>query len=150
MNFLERSSVPLPMILAVLATIILSAYISIKAEANRRLPIDAETVQAKVDEVRSQIDSIQDVKDLPPLSESWEEVAATSALMRLKLEIIDKGQSQEETYAGPLTAWSGTISGPTLVVLAAVKKLQKDVPVYLYGYSNKEGLLKINISVVGT
>ncbi len=59
MNFLERSSVPLPMILAVLATIILSAYISIKAEANRRLPIDAETVQAKIDEVRSQIDSIR-------------------------------------------------------------------------------------------
>jgi hypothetical protein len=56
----------------------------------------------------------------------------------------------QHIYFRPLRNWTVTVSGKPRIVLSVAKKIQSQVPTFLYDYSISGGIMKLNITVVGT
>jgi len=139
------------MIAAVLGTLVLSVFGTMKLEAARELPRDIDRLDHDIQESQYLISDYVAVPVLPPLEVSWREVSAALELYGLHLKPDDGNMDNgsASTYDGPLRHWSGTVEGDARAVLAAAKKVQQANPVYLLDYSVGDGDFKLFIAVVG-
>lgn len=139
------------MFAAIVATIALCAFGTLKLDASRELPNDAPGLDSKIQKSQGDISAYVNVPVLPPLADSWKEVSATLAIHGLELKpddgTMDNGTATR--YQGPLRNWGGSVSGDARHVLAVINKTQQSEPVYLLDYSITDGYIKLYLSVVG-
>jgi hypothetical protein len=119
---------------------------------SRRLPNDYAALDSVNSQYQHDIDEINKVPVLPKLEGSWRKATATAAVAGLEFNALDEAGKAElqHSYSGPLRNWSAAVSGKPQLVLAVVKKIQSQVPTFLYDYSISGGIMKLNITVVGT
>ena len=88
---------------------------------------------------------------LPPLEETWREVAAMLELNGLELKPDDGSMANGSvsTYVGPLKHWGGIVDGDAKTILAVIRQIQQTEPVYLLDYSMGDGEFKLYLAVVG-
>lgn len=138
------------MIAAALGTLVLCVFCTLKLEAARELPRDFDRLDKDIAESQSRISKLVAAPVLAPLNDSWREVTSTLELAGLELTPDDGSmESNGSTYEGPLKHWSGTVSGDAKLVLAIIKKIQQNQPVYLLDYSMGDGEFKLYLAVVG-
>lgn len=138
------------MIAAVLATVVLSVFCTLKLQNSRELPRDFDRLDKDISESQVLISNLVAAPVLAPLKDSWREVSSTLELAGLEL-IPDDGSmsSGVSTYEGPLKHWSGSVSGDPKLVLAVINKIQHTDPVFLLDYSMADGEFKLYLAVVG-
>lgn len=139
------------MIAAILATLVMCVMGTLKLESARELPSDFNRLDQDILESQSLISDFVAAPVLPPLQESWREVASTLELNGLELTPDDGAMSggAVSTYEGPLKHWGGSVSGDAKTVLAVVKIIQQSNPVFLLDYSVADGEFKLYLAVVG-
>lgn len=144
------SGVSSGMIAAVLGTLVLCVFCTLKLESGRELPRDFNRLDKDIAESQTLISNLVASPVLPPLKDSWREVASTLELAGLDLKPDDGSMaSSGNTYEGPLKHWSGSVSGDAKLVLAVIKKIQHSNPVFLLDYSMGDGEFKLYLAVVG-
>lgn len=139
------------MIAAALGTLVLCAFFTLKLNAARELPRDFNRLDKDIADSQALISNLVSAPVLPPLKDSWRDVAATLELAGLELK-PDDGSMENGSgskYEGPLKHWSGSVAGDAKLVLAVIKKIQHSNPVYLLDYSSADGEFKLYLAVVG-
>lgn len=118
----------------------------------RKLPNDYAGLDSVNSQYQHDIDEINKVQVLPKLEGSWRKATAIAEVVGLEFKPMDEtGKAElQHSYSGPLRNWSATVSGRPQLVLSVVKKIQSQVPTFLYDYSITGGIMKLNITVVGT
>lgn len=138
------------MITAVLVTIVLSVFCTLKLQSGRELPHDFNRLDKDISESQGLISNLVTAPVLAPLKDSWREVSSTLELAGLELIPVDSSAgSVGSTYEGPVKHWSGSVSGDAKLVLALIKKIQQTDPVFLLDYSKVDGEFKLYLAVVG-
>ena len=139
------------MIAAILGTLVLCVFVTLKLEATRELPSDFSRLDGDIHEAQALISDFVAAPVLPPLEVSWREVSAALELSGVKLEPDDGSiaNGSVSSYEGPLKHWAGMVIGDAKTILAAVKKIQETEPVYLLDYSMGDGEFKLYLAVVG-
>ncbi|ELQ8317821.1 hypothetical protein ACVXHM_17585 [Pseudomonas aeruginosa] len=139
------------MIAAILGTLVLCVFGTLKLEARRELPSDYDRLDRNIQEAQALISDYVAAPVLPPLEESWREVAAALELNGLELKPDDGSMANGSvsTYEGPLKHWGGMVDGDAKTILAVIKKVQQTEPVYLLDYSMDDGEFKLYLAVVG-
>jgi hypothetical protein len=119
---------------------------------SRKLPTDFYSLDSVNNQYQSDIDEINKVQVLPKIEGSWRKVYAIAEIAGVDFKAMDDSGKAElkNSYHGPLRNWSATISGKPRVVLMVAKKIQSQIPTFLYDYSISGGIMKLNITVVGT
>lgn len=138
------------MIAAILGTLVLCVFGTLKLEARRELPSDFDRLDRNIQESQAQISDYV-AACAPPLEETWREVAAELELNGLELKPDDGSMANGSvsTYEGPLKHWGGMVDGDAKAILAVIKKIQQTEPVYLLDYSMGDGEFKLYLAVVG-
>ncbi|MGF6282083.1 hypothetical protein ABH908_000430 [Pseudomonas frederiksbergensis] len=118
----------------------------------RRLPNDYASLDSVNSQYQHDIDEINKVQILPKLEGSWRKATAIAEVVGVEFKPLDDtGKAElQHTYVGPLRNWTAIVSGKPQLVLSVVKKIQSQVPTFLYDYSISGGIMKLNITVVGT
>lgn len=139
------------MIFAMLGTLALCVLGTLKLENARVLPSDYGRLDRDIQQAQAIVSSYVAAPVLPPLNNSWREVAATFRLYGLELIPDDGGMENGAVsgYQGPLKHWGGFVAGEPRKVLAVIKKIQQSEPVYLLDYSMADGVYKLYLAVVG-
>ncbi|HHH9441263.1 TPA: hypothetical protein ACP32N_003200 [Pseudomonas aeruginosa] len=139
------------MLLAIAAAVLLAVRFTLVLGDGRKLPNDYDQMDSAIERSRQDLQHYADLEKLPKLENSWKKAAANFALDGLKFEPFDRQNITEmgNSYAGPISHWSGQVSGNPQVVISSIRALQKEIPVYLYDYSIIGGVMKLNIVVVG-
>ncbi|HEC1425406.1 TPA: hypothetical protein R1W95_002212 [Pseudomonas aeruginosa] len=139
------------MIAAVLGTLVLCVFGTLKLEDQRELPSDLERLDRNIQEAQTLISDYVAAPVLPPLEETWREITAALELNGLELKPDDGSMANGSvsTYEGPLKHWGGLVEGDAKTILAVVKKIQQTEPVYLLDYSMNDGEFKLYLAVVG-
>jgi len=139
------------MLFALLGTLALCAFGTLKLEAARALPNDFNRLDHDIQESQSLISDYVAAPVLPPLKDSWREVSAGLELFGLELTPDDGSMVNGAVsgYEGPLKHWGGFVTGEPKTVLAVIKKIQQTDPVYLLDYSMVDGEFKLYLAVVG-
>lgn len=139
------------MIAAILGTLVLCVFVTLKLEATRELPSDFARLDKDIQEAQAHISDYMAAPVLPPLEESWREVSAALELSGLELKPDDGSMANGSvsSYVGPLRYWGGMVDGDARTILAVVKKIQETEPVYLLDYSMGDGEFKMYLAVVG-
>ena len=102
-------------------------------------------VNQKIQDLNEKRDALTQLQKMKSLPQNWNKIVATTKLYNLKLETQQHG-----FYKGRMEAWHGKISGQAYLVMAALKELQKEIPLYLFEFTlNKRGVMIVDISVVG-
>jgi hypothetical protein len=107
---------------------------------------DRESFNKDILVYREKIASLSYLNEVPSLHVSW--VKSKIIVNKYKL-IVNNNYHVNDIYNGPLLNWSGNISGPTIVLLSAMKELQKTVPVYFYGIRINGDHSEVDFSIVG-
>lgn len=138
------------MVAAVLGTMVLCVFFTLKLQNARELPRDFNRLDNDIAESQALISNLVAAPILPSLKTSWREVSAALELAGLVL-VPDDGTivSSGSNYEGPLKNWVGSVSGDPLLVLSVVKKIQQTDPVYLLDYTMVDGEFKLILAVVG-
>lgn len=139
------------MIAAILGTLVLCVFVTLKLEATRELPSDFSRLDGDINEAQALISDFVAAPVLPPLEVSWREVSAALELSGVELMPDDGSMvnGSVSSYDGPLKHWAGMVNGDAKTILAAVKKIQETEPVYLLDYSMDDGEFKLYLAVVG-
>lgn len=139
------------MLLAIAAAVLLAVRFTVAFGDNRKLPSDYEQIDAVIESTRQDLQHYSDLEKLPKLESSWRKAASTFALDGLKFEPFEGKNIAEmgNSYTGPISNWPAQVSGDPQVLIASIRALQKEIPVYLYDYSISNGVMKLNIVVVG-
>lgn len=137
--------------LAIVAVIGVSVNVTMKLNEDRRLPGDFDSMDSQIRSNQKLVDDLNAVAILPPLTESWRAVNAAVHFTGVELTPIDSNVNinMGNTYMGPLNNWKGALTGRPIEVIALVKSMQKDVPLFLYDYTVVGGAMKLNFVVVG-
>lgn len=119
---------------------------------SRKLPSDYSQLDTINAQYQQDIDEINKVQVLPKLEGSWRKAYAIAELSGVEFKPMDESGKADlqHTYSGPLRNWTVTVSGKPRIVLSVAKKIQSQVPTFLYDYSISGGIMKLNITVVGT
>ncbi|OZB34349.1 MAG: hypothetical protein B7X51_01815 [Pseudomonas sp. 34-62-33] len=139
------------MIAAILGTMVFCVFGTLKLEDQRELPRDFDSLDRNIQEAQALISDYVAAPVLPPLEESWREVASALELHGLELKPDDGSMANGSVsaYEGPLKHWGGLVEGDAKTILALVKKIQQTEPVYLLDYSMADGEFKLYLAVVG-
>ena len=139
------------MIAAILGTLVFCVFGTLKLEDQRKLPSDYGGLDRNILESQTLISNYVEAPVLPPLEDSWREVAATLELNGLELKPDDGSMKNGSvsTYKGPLRHWGGVVYGDAKTILAVIKRVQQNEPVYLLDYSMTDGEFKMYWAVVG-
>ncbi|MBM5458967.1 hypothetical protein H8F21_15475 [Pseudomonas sp. P66] len=140
------------MYIAVLAAIVIGFKVTMTFGEGRQLPNDYSQVDRVNSALQNDIDAINKLPVLPKLESSWRIASATSAIYGVAFKALDEMTKGEQTnsYSGPLRNWTAQLSGEPRAVLGVAKKIQSEVPTFLYDYTISGGIMKLNITVVGT
>lgn len=140
------------MYLAILAVVIVSLKLTMTLGEGRKLPNDYSQIDRVNSGLQSEIDSINKLPVLPKLEGSWRIASATAVINGIEFKPLDEQSKGEQTntYSGPLRNWTAQLSGNPRAVLGVAKKIQSEVPTFLYDYTISGGIMKLNITVVGT
>lgn len=140
------------MYLAILAVVIVSLKLTMTLGDGRKLPNDYSQIDRVNSGLQSEIDSINKLPVLPKLEGSWRIASATAVINGIEFKPLDEQSKGEQTntYSGPLRNWTAQLSGNPRAVLGVAKKIQSEVPTFLYDYTISGGIMKLNITVVGT
>jgi hypothetical protein len=136
---------------AIIGTVVACVYGAAMLESKRVLPNDYDVLDADIQRSQALIKEYVSAPVLPPLKESWREVAAIMQMNGLVLT-PDDGAMKSGTisyYDGPLKYWGGSVSGDAKTVIAAIRSAQMSLPTFLLDYSAGEGQFKIYLAVVG-
>lgn len=138
--------------LAIVVVIAVAINVTMKLDDDRQLPSDFNELDGQIRANQKTVDELNSVAILPLLTDSWRELNATIMLTSVELTPIENSVNIDvgATYMGPLKNWKGSLLGKTPEVIALVKSLQKDVPLFLYDYTVVGGVMKLNFAVVGT
>lgn len=119
---------------------------------SRKLPSDYSQLDTINTQYQQDIDEINKVQVLPKLEGSWRKAYAIAELSGVEFKPMDESGKADlqHIYSGPLRNWTVTVSGKPRIVLSVAKKIQSQVPTFLYDYSISGGIMKLNITVVGT
>lgn len=131
--------------------LILCVRMTMTLSEGRRLPGDFETIAGSIASTKDDLNALAAVSPLPPVPNSWAKVTAAAAMHGSELVVLlgdDTGV--EELYVGPLKHWSGSLIGDKVVIPALLKRLQAEIPLFIYGYKLDEERVSINFTVVGT
>ena len=140
------------MYLAMISVVFISLKVTMSLSEDRKLPNDYKQIDRVNNGLQNEIDAINKLPVLPKLESSWKIASATAAIHRVSFKALDDQAKSEQanTYSGPLRNWTAQVSGSPRAVLGAVKKIQSEVPTFLYDYTISGGIMKLNITVVGT
>lgn len=139
------------MLLAVAVTVLVCAQVTYSQSNNRKLPQGHLSIDNDIQIVASDIAEMDSIAELPQVSESWAKLNASAGIHGYSVSPAEASDTEDGTqYHGPLKSWSGVLTGKTEVVLLAIRKLQRSIPVFLYSYKIDGNEATINISVVGT
>jgi len=105
-----------------------------------------ESVHQDIFLYREKITELSSLSEVPNLHLSW--VKSKVIINKYKL-ILSQNYHANDIYRGPLLNWSGNISGPTIILLSAMKEMQKKVPAYFYGIRINGDHAEIDFSIVG-
>lgn len=139
------------MVAAILGTVVLCGFVTVKLESTRTLPRDYKSLDQDIQQSQALISEYVAAPVLPPLQESWREAAAYLELNGLALTPDDESAANDpnRTYEGPLKWWGGLVTGDAKTVLAVIESVQQIVPVYLLDYTVAEGVFTLHLAVVG-
>jgi hypothetical protein len=138
--------------LAIVVVIALAIHVTMRLDEDRQLPADVSQLDSLIRADQKTVDELNAVAILPPLPDSWRELNASVMLTSIELTPIENSVNVDTgtTYMGPLKNWKGSLLGKPPEVIALVKALQKDIPMFLYDYTVVGGVMKLNFAVVGT
>lgn len=139
------------MLVAVIVAIAASVKITFMLDGARKLPPAYESIDQEIKQAGIDVAELSALPELPTVVTSWGKLE--SSAMTFGYQIKPYGQTdmaESGLYNGPLKSWSGIAFGPTELMLAAMKDIQKQVPIFLYEYRIEGEQLFINFSVVGT
>lgn len=139
------------MFAVIIGTVVACSYGTMVLESKRVLPRDYHGLDADMQRSQALINEYVSAPVLPPLKESWREVAAIMQLNGLELT-PDDGNMQNgsiSTYDGPLKFWGGSVTGDAKTVIAAIRSAQMTLPTFLLDYSANDGEIKMYLAVVG-
>lgn len=141
-----------PMLIALVVVAMGGLKLTMTLGESRRLPSDFAQLDSVNNQYQQDIDEINKVQVLPKLEGSWRKAYAIAELTGVEFKPVDEtGKADlQHFYSGPLRNWSATVSGKPRAVLSVAKKIQSQVPTFLYDYSISGGIMKLNITVVGT
>ncbi|MPQ69294.1 hypothetical protein [Pseudomonas sp. MWU12-2323] len=139
------------MVMAIIGTLVICVFGTLKLEVLRELPKDFNRLDHDIQESQALISDFVAAPVLPPLKETWREVVATLELngLELKPDDLSIAKGSVSSYEGPLKHWDGTVEGDAKTVLAVINKIQKADPMYLLDYSTANGKFKLHLAVVG-
>lgn len=140
------------MYMAVLSVAIVATKVTLSLGEDRKLPNDYGQVDRVNSGLQNEIDEINKVPVLPKLEGSWRIAYAAAVLYGIEFKPLDEMAKGEQTnsYSGPLRNWTAQLSGDPRAVMGVAKKIQSEVPTFLYDYTISAGIMKLNITVVGT
>lgn len=140
------------MYLAMMSVVVIGLKVTVSLSEGRKLPNDFKQIDRVNSGLQNEIDAINKLPVLPKLESSWKMASATAGINRVSFKALDDQAKSEQvnTYTGPLRNWTAQVSGEPRAVLGAVKKIQSEVPTFLYDYTISGGIMKLNITVVGT
>lgn len=140
------------MYLAMISVVVISLKVTMSLSEDRKLPNDYKQIDRVNNGLQNEIDAINKLPVLPKLEGSWKMASATAHIHGIDFRALDAQAKSEQgnTYSGPLRNWTAQLSGAPRAVLGAAKKIQSEVPTFLYDYTISGGIMKLNITVVGT
>ena len=139
------------MLAAVVVTIAAAAKITSALENSRKLPQAYETIDQDIKQAGLDMAELSSQPELPTVVTSWGKLESSSITYGYQIKPYSQTDMAEAgLYSGPLKSWSGVAFGPTELMLAAMKDMQRQIPIFLYEYRIEGEQLFINISVVGT
>jgi hypothetical protein len=139
------------MLMAIAITIAASIKITFMLDGGRKLPPAYESIDLEIKQAGLDVAELSALPELPSVVTSWGKLENSSQTYGFQIrpygetDVADSG-----LYVGPLKSWSGIAFGPTALMLAAAKEIQKQIPVFLYEYRIEGEQLFINFSIVGT
>lgn len=139
------------MFVAVIVTIAAAVKITLMLDGARKLPAAYESIDQEIKQAGIDSAELSALPELPSVITSWGKLE--NSAVTYGYQIKPYGQTDlagSGLYNGPLKSWSGIAFGPTELMLAAMKDIQKQIPVFLYEYRIEGEQLFINFSVVGT
>lgn len=141
-----------PMLIALVVIAMGGLKLTMTLGESRRLPADFSKLDTINSQYQQDIDEINKVQVLPRLEGSWRKAYAIAEVSGVEFKPLDETLKADlqHFYSGPLRNWSATVSGKPRAVLSVAKKIQSQVPTFLYDYSISGGIMKLNITVVGT
>ena len=141
-----------PMYGVMLVVLVVSLKISVHLGESRQLPNDYEQIDGTLASLHQDVDTVNKLDVLPKLEGSWRTAAAIAELSGVAFTHFETSQDADSSrsYTGPLRHWNAQIEGEPRVVLAVVRSIQFRVPTFLYDYAISAGVMKLNITVVGT
>lgn len=140
------------MYLAMGVVLIAALKLTMSLGEGRTLPNDYQKIDAIITGLQRDVDQINKLQVLPKLEGSWRTANAIALMNRIGFQALDESGKSEllNSYSGPLRSWTAQIQGNPSVVLGVVRKIQSQVPAFLYDYTISGGIMKINITIVGT
>ena len=137
--------------LAIMLTAGLAVKVSIDLAADRKLPADYESINDDIRFAAADVAELGVIAELPLIEGSWSKVFSAAQQYGFSIKAYTQADAEQlQLYKGPLKSWSGMAKGETLVVLHALRKLQKTAPIFLHEYKIEGDGILINFSVVGT
>lgn len=139
------------MLIALAVVLIVCVRLTMTLSEGRRLPGDFETVAGNIASTKDDLNALAAVLPLPPVPDSWAKLAAASSMHGAELVVLSGDNTGvQELYVGPLKNWSGSLIGNKVVIPTLLKRLQAEIPLFIYGYKLDEENVSINFTVVGT
>ncbi|MGP0171095.1 hypothetical protein ACSVIJ_04355 [Pseudomonas sp. NCHU5208] len=118
----------------------------------RVLPADYDQIDRTLTDLRRDVEQINKLEVLPKLEASWRTASAIATLSGVSFTPFDAAPDAEpeRSYSGPLRHWNAQLEGEPRIVLSIARAIQTRVPTFLYDYAISGGVMKLNITVVGT
>ena len=118
----------------------------------RKLPSDYDQIDMTLSDLRRDVEQINKLDVVPKLEGSWRTASALAGLSGVSFTHFDTVPEvePERTYTGPLRHWNAQLEGEPRTVLSVARSIQARVPTFLYDYAISGGVMKLNITVVGT
>lgn len=140
------------MYLAMGVVLIAALKLTMSFGEGRKLPNDYSKIDGVITGLQRDVDQINKLQVLPKLEGSWRTANAIALMNRVDFNALEESGKGDllNSYTGPLRSWTAQIQGETSVVLDVVRKIQSQVPTFLYDYSISGGIMKLNITIVGT
>lgn len=142
--------VSLYMLGTILLTLILAYKYTVDTQRKWTLPKEAATINRDLLDMRESVAQLADIAPTNTRDQNWLAIVAAADLVGIKVSPVVIKVNGLDTYQGNLKAWPGVITGDVTIVLSLVKKLQKELPIYLYTYAIEGKVIKLNFTCVGS
>ncbi len=118
----------------------------------RKLPADYDQIDVTLSDLRRDVEQVNRIDVLPRLESSWRAASAIAKLSGVNFTPFEAAPEAdpERSYSGPLRHWNAQLEGEPRNVLSVVRTIQARLPTFLYDYAISGGVMKLNITVVGT